>query len=294
MRGWGAAGPRSGVPAPAGRDRGDGTGHLGGRGRHAHADTSLQSPLVPLVPLVAGARAGGRLRPGHTIPGNADARVASPLSRPLALAGPPADDTPVVHGTVDSPIFGPDSSAGLCRSPRPGVYAIFFGFGASITGSTTGPVASAASGGSPCDPLLVVFPVGMGVKEGWPGPLGVGPDSLAPGPSPSSCRRPTLAHDVRPHGVIPAVLPSREPEDAIPVGLGLLALPRAPAAGHRRPVRGAGLAAAGPREFLLIIAVVTAFLLWTYQTLVRYTWLGRFLNGPPVRPARSRATAAVA
>jgi peptidoglycan/LPS O-acetylase OafA/YrhL len=39
-------------------------------------------------------------------------------------------------------------------------------------------------------------------------------------------------------------------------------------------------------KFLLIVAVVTTFLLWTYQAFVRYTWLGRFLNGPRMRPAR--------
>ena len=38
-------------------------------------------------------------------------------------------------------------------------------------------------------------------------------------------------------------------------------------------------------KFLLIVAVVTSFLLWTYQIMVRYTWLGRFLNGLRI-PAR--------
>ena len=47
-------------------------------------------------------------------------------------------------------------------------------------------------------------------------------------------------------------------------------------------------------KFLLIVAVVTYILLWTYQTLVRYTWLGRFLNGPRARPARAGAPAVVA
>jgi peptidoglycan/LPS O-acetylase OafA/YrhL len=47
-------------------------------------------------------------------------------------------------------------------------------------------------------------------------------------------------------------------------------------------------------KFLLIVVVVTAFLLWTYQALVRYRWLGRFLNGPRTRPTRAVAPAVVA
>jgi peptidoglycan/LPS O-acetylase OafA/YrhL len=39
-------------------------------------------------------------------------------------------------------------------------------------------------------------------------------------------------------------------------------------------------------KFVLIIVVVTGFLLITYQTLVRYSWLGRFLNDPRERPAK--------
>ena len=37
-------------------------------------------------------------------------------------------------------------------------------------------------------------------------------------------------------------------------------------------------------KFILICLVVTGFLLLVYQTLVRYRWLGKFLNGPRTRP----------
>ena len=37
-------------------------------------------------------------------------------------------------------------------------------------------------------------------------------------------------------------------------------------------------------KFVLVCVVVTGFLLLTYQFMVRYTWIGRLLNGPRQRP----------
>ena len=45
-------------------------------------------------------------------------------------------------------------------------------------------------------------------------------------------------------------------------------------------------------KFLLISTVVTGILLFAYQTMVRYTWIGTMLNGKRTRPARAPVSAA--
>src|SRR5262249_45057033 len=73
-----------------------------------------------------------------------------------------------------------------------------------------------------------------------------------PSPAPSSLGFSAgglpLADHVRSHGPVPADLPDREPDDAVSVGLGVLAIPRPSSASHRSPAYGQGLAAAGFRE----------------------------------------------
>jgi peptidoglycan/LPS O-acetylase OafA/YrhL len=46
-------------------------------------------------------------------------------------------------------------------------------------------------------------------------------------------------------------------------------------------------------KFVLLCTSVTGFLLILYQAMVRYTWIGRMLNGPRARPSLETSTAAV-
>jgi peptidoglycan/LPS O-acetylase OafA/YrhL len=191
-----------------------------------------------------------------------------------------------------SPIFGPDSSTGLLPIPHVlAYYAIFFGFGALYYEFDDRP-------GRVCERwwlplsigLLVVFPLGMALIEGWSGP-----PRVALGPLP---RRMLLIF-------LQAAFPwlmtfglmglfRRVCSDESPTmrylsdsayWLYLAHLPLIIAAQY--VVRDWPIPALA--KFLLIVVVVTSFLLWTYQALVRYTWLGRFLNGPRTRPARAGA-----
>jgi surface polysaccharide O-acyltransferase-like enzyme len=193
-----------------------------------------------------------------------------------------------------SPIFGPDTSAGLLPIPHVlAYYAIFFGFGAIYYGFDD---PSGRVGELWWLPLLiallVVFPLGNALTGGWPG-------SLATGPGPQSRRiASVLLQAAYPWlmtfglmGLFRRFCPVESPtmrylSDSA-YWLYLAHLPLVIAAQY--VVRDWPLPALA--KFLLIVAVVTAFLLWTYQTLVRYTWLGRFLNGPRARPARAVAPA---
>ena len=115
-----------------------------------------------------------------------------------------------------SPIFGPDTSTGLLPIPHVfAYYAIFFGFGAVYFGSRR-PVRSGRR--AMVAPALDRAPRrscrwGWPSSGGWTGPAGYG---LAPLPrrvlSVFFAGGLPLAHHLRPHGVVPAGLPRREPD----------------------------------------------------------------------------------
>lgn len=196
-----------------------------------------------------------------------------------------------------SPIFGSDSSTGLLPIPYVlAYYAIFFSFGAIDYGFDDRSGRVGERWWLPLSiGLLVVLPLGIALTQGWSPPPGVGLGPL-------------------PRRILSIVL-----QAAFPwlMTFGLMGLFRRVCAvesptirylsdsaywlylAHLPPIIAAQYVVRdwpipAPAKFLVVLVVVTSFLLWTYQALVRYTWLGRFLNGPRTRPARAGAPAVAA
>lgn len=197
-----------------------------------------------------------------------------------------------------SPLFGPDTSAGLLPIPHVlGYYAIFFGFGALYYGQDDRSGRVGAPWWLPLAiGLLVVFPLGMALSSGSPGPLRIAGVALDPMPRRLlAVALPAAYPWLMTFGlmglfrrVCPVESPTMRYLSDSAYWLYLAHLPLVIAAQYA--VRDWPLPALA--KLSLIVVVVTAFLLWTYQTLVRYTWLGRFLNGPRARPERLAVPAA--
>lgn len=195
-----------------------------------------------------------------------------------------------------TPIFGPDTSTGPLPIPHVFAYfAIFFFFGTLDFKFDDG---SARIGRRWWLPLaiglLVILPLGLALIGGWSGP---GEFTI----SPLSRRALSVfAQAAYPWlitfglmGLFRRYCPAenatmRYLSDSA-YWLYLAHLPLILAA--QLVVRDWPIPALA--KFLLIVTVVTSFLLWTYQTLVRHSWLGRFLNGPRARPARAGAPTVV-
>ena len=199
-------------------------------------------------------------------------------------------------GQSGPPIFGPDTSTGLLPIPHVfAYYAVFFGFGAIYFSFDDGSGRVGERWWLPLSiGLFVILPLGLALVEGWAGPAGYG---LAPLP-----RRVLSVFLLAAYPwlitfglmglfrrVCPAESPTMQYVSDSAYWLYLAHLPLIIAA--QLTVRDWPIPAFA--KFLLIVTVVTSFLLWTYQIMVRYTWLGRFLNGPRIRPERIFAPAVV-
>jgi peptidoglycan/LPS O-acetylase OafA/YrhL len=143
--------------------------------------------------------------------------------------------------------------------------------------------------------LLVVFPLGLALIQGWTGPasLGLGSQALRILSITLQAAFPWLM-TFGLMGMFRRICPVENPtmrylSDSA-YWLYVAHLPLIVAAQYA--VRDWPIPAVP--KFLLIVTVVTAFLLWTYQVMVRYTWIGRFLNGPRTRPERAKAAAVAA
>jgi peptidoglycan/LPS O-acetylase OafA/YrhL len=193
-----------------------------------------------------------------------------------------------------TPIFGPDTSIGPLPIPHVfAYYAIFFGFGTLVFKFDDGSARIGQRWWLPLGiGLFVILPLASALLGGWSGP--------------ASFTIPPLG------GRVLSVFLQAAYPWLITFGLMGLFRRYSPAENatmrylsdsaywlylvHLPLIIAAQLAVKdwpipALAKFLLIVAVVTSFLLWTYQTLVRYTWLGRFLNGPRARPARAGAPA---
>ncbi|MHC5538511.1 ankyrin repeat domain-containing protein, partial [Singulisphaera rosea] len=196
-----------------------------------------------------------------------------------------------------TPIFGPDTSTGPLPIPHVfAYYAIFFGFGTLDFKFDDGSVRIGRRWWLPLAiGLLVILPLGLALLGGWSGPASFTMSPLS--------RRvlSVLVQAAYPWFITfglmslfrrycPADNASMRYLSDSAYWLYLAHLPLIIAA--QLAVKDWPIPALA--KFLLIVTVVTSFLLWTYQTLVRYTWLGRFLNGPRARPVRAGTPAIVA
>jgi surface polysaccharide O-acyltransferase-like enzyme len=194
-----------------------------------------------------------------------------------------------------APLFGPDTSTGLLPIPHVlAYYAIFFGFGALYYGYDDPSGRIGARWGLPLAlGLLVVAPLELAILAGWTGPTALGLDA-------STRRALSIALQAAYPwlmtfglmGLFRRAHPAEDPtvryvSDSA-YWLYLMHLPLIIAAQHL--VRDWPLPALA--KLLLIVTVSTAILLWTYGAFVRYTWIGRFLNGPRERPAPAVENAA--
>jgi peptidoglycan/LPS O-acetylase OafA/YrhL len=191
-----------------------------------------------------------------------------------------------------SPLFGPDTSTGLLPVPHVlAYYAIFFGFGALYYGCDDPSGRIGARWGLPLAlGLLVVLPLGLAIVAGQS--LGLdAPTRRALSIALQAAYPWLLTFGLM--GLFRRACPSENPKvryvSDSAYWLYLVHLPLIIAAQHL--VRDWPLPAVA--KFLLITAAATAFLLWTYGAFVRYTRIGRFLNGPRERPTPAAEAATV-